>query len=44
MSDRKIELGIGIYGKLAIERTDIKSVDEITEILTRSLLFALRTN
>ncbi|MEH2223178.1 dihydroxyacetone kinase subunit DhaK [Nostoc sp.] len=38
LSDREIELGIGIHGEPGIERTAIKSVDEITEILTRSLI------
>jgi phosphoenolpyruvate---glycerone phosphotransferase subunit DhaK len=38
LSDRQIELGIGIHGEPGIERTTIKSVDEMTEILTRSLI------
>ncbi len=38
LSDREIELGIGIHGEPGIERTAIKPVDEITEILTRSLI------
>ncbi|BAY75097.1 dihydroxyacetone kinase subunit DhaK [Nostoc linckia NIES-25] len=38
LSDGEIELGIGIHGEPGIERTSIKSVDEITEILTRSLI------
>jgi phosphoenolpyruvate---glycerone phosphotransferase subunit DhaK len=38
LSDREIELGIGIHGEPGRERTDIKSVDEVTEILTRSII------
>ncbi|MBD2529688.1 dihydroxyacetone kinase subunit DhaK [Nostoc flagelliforme FACHB-838] len=38
LSDSEIELGIGIHGEPGTERTAIKPVDEITEILTRSLL------
>jgi len=38
LGDREIELGIGIHGEPGWERTDIKPVDEITEILTRSII------
>ncbi|MBW4611913.1 MAG: dihydroxyacetone kinase subunit DhaK [Desmonostoc vinosum HA7617-LM4] len=38
LSDREIELGIGIHGEPGRERTYIKLVDEITEILTHSII------
>lgn len=38
LGDREIELGIGIHGEPGRERTAIKSVDEITEILTRTII------
>lgn len=38
LGDREIEIGIGIHGEPGRERMPIKSVDEITEILTRSII------
>lgn len=38
LGDREIELGIGIHGEPGRERTAIKTVDEITEILARTII------
>jgi phosphoenolpyruvate---glycerone phosphotransferase subunit DhaK len=38
LSDREIEMGIGIHGEPGRERMDLKSVDEITEMLTLKLI------
>jgi len=38
LSDRQIEMGIGIHGEPGRERMDLKSVDEITEMLTLKLI------
>jgi dihydroxyacetone kinase-like protein len=38
LGDREIELGIGIHGEPGRERTVIKSVDEITEILAQTII------
>jgi dihydroxyacetone kinase-like protein len=38
LGDREIELGIGIHGEPGRERTSLKTVDEITEILTLSII------
>jgi phosphoenolpyruvate---glycerone phosphotransferase subunit DhaK len=38
LSEHEIELGIGIHGEPGRECTALKSADEITEILTRSLI------
>jgi phosphoenolpyruvate---glycerone phosphotransferase subunit DhaK len=38
LGDNEIELGIGIHGEPGIERVSMKSGDEITEILARSLI------
>lgn len=38
LGDREIEMGIGIHGEPGRERMDIKSADEITQMLTLSIL------
>jgi dihydroxyacetone kinase-like protein len=38
IGDNEIELGIGIHGEPGMERTTIKSVDEITEIMALSII------
>ncbi|BAY39230.1 dihydroxyacetone kinase subunit DhaK [Nostoc sp. NIES-2111] len=38
LGDRGIEIGIGIHGEPGRERIDIKSADEITEILAQSII------
>jgi phosphoenolpyruvate---glycerone phosphotransferase subunit DhaK len=38
LSDREIEMGIGIHGEPGRERMDLKSVDEITEMLTLKMI------
>lgn len=38
LGDREIELGIGIHGEPGRERTTLKSVNEITEILAQTII------
>jgi len=38
LGDREMEIGIGIHGEPGRERMSLKSVDEITEILTLSII------
>jgi dihydroxyacetone kinase-like protein len=38
LSDREMEIGIGIHGEPGRERIDLKSADEIAEILTQTIL------
>ncbi|MGL5921522.1 dihydroxyacetone kinase subunit DhaK [Chroococcidiopsis sp.] len=38
LSDREMEIGIGIHGEPGRERMSLKSVDEITEILALSII------
>jgi len=38
LSDREMEIGIGIHGEPGWERTDLKSADEIAEILTQTII------
>jgi dihydroxyacetone kinase-like protein len=38
LGDREMEIGIGIHGEPGRERMPLKSVDEITEILTLSII------
>jgi dihydroxyacetone kinase-like protein len=38
LGDREIEMGIGIHGEPGRERTSIKSVDEITQMLALSII------
>ena len=38
LSDREIEIGIGIHGEPGRERMPLKSVDEITEMLAMSII------
>ncbi|RCJ31343.1 dihydroxyacetone kinase subunit DhaK [Nostoc minutum NIES-26] len=38
LSDRELEIGIGIHGEPGRERIAVKSVDEITEILGRTII------
>ncbi|ALF53006.1 dihydroxyacetone kinase [Nostoc piscinale CENA21] len=38
LSDREMEIGIGIHGEPGRERIDVKSADEIAEILTQTII------
>jgi phosphoenolpyruvate---glycerone phosphotransferase subunit DhaK len=38
LSDREMEIGIGIHGEPGRERIDLKSADEIAEILTQTII------